>query len=210
MQENNLETHLYTYTDGGDKNSDDLEYMRIEVELEERVTSRAVDAQERSGARQGGAHAASSHPDRGVYKLPTLPTSLLSLPTPVQYLLASWDIKGSPLGHRNLSGPCNLAFRSSHAFRRYLSVMPLRWRGLMGMSCSTHSTAPYQSRWLLLALTTIWLATANAMTQARIAELRQETVAMFYHGFDNYMRVAFPEDEAGYPGDLRTPLLTSS
>jgi hypothetical protein len=53
MQENNLETHLYTYTDGGDKNSDDLEYMRIEVELEERVTSRAVDAQERSGARQG-------------------------------------------------------------------------------------------------------------------------------------------------------------
>jgi len=80
----------------------------------------------------------------------------------------------------------------------------------MGMSCSTHSTAPYQSRWLLLALTTIWLATANAMTQARIAELRQETVAMFYHGFDNYMRVAFPEDEAGYPGDLRTPLLTSS
>lgn len=74
--------------------------------------------------------------------------------------------------------------------------MPLRWRGLMGMSCCTHSTAAYQSRWLLLALTTIWLATANAMTQVRIAELRQETVAMFYHGFDNYMRVAFPEDEA--------------
>jgi hypothetical protein len=42
----------------------------------------------------------------------------------------------------------------------------------------------------------IWLATTNAMTQVRIAELRQETVAMFYHGFDNYMRVAFPEDEA--------------
>jgi hypothetical protein len=69
----------------------------------------------------------------------------------------------------------------------------------MGMSCSTHSTAAYQSRWFLLAFTTIWLAAANAMTQARISELRQETVAMFYHGFDNYMRVAFPEDEASYP-----------
>jgi hypothetical protein len=33
------------------------------------------------------------------------------------------------------------------------------------------------------------------MTPARIAELRQETVDMFYHGFDNYMDVAFPEDE---------------
>lgn len=78
--------------------------------------------------------------------------------------------------------------------------MPLRWRGLMGMSCSTHSTAAYQSRWLLLAFTIIRLAAVNAMTQARISELRQETVAMFYHGFDNYMRVAFPEDEASCPG----------
>lgn len=33
------------------------------------------------------------------------------------------------------------------------------------------------------------------MTAARIAELRQETVSMFYHGFDNYMDIAFPEDE---------------
>lgn len=33
------------------------------------------------------------------------------------------------------------------------------------------------------------------MTPARIAELRQETVSMFYHGYDNYMKVAFPEDE---------------
>ncbi|RDW75994.1 glycosyl hydrolase family 47 protein [Coleophoma crateriformis] len=33
------------------------------------------------------------------------------------------------------------------------------------------------------------------MTPARIAELRQETVDMFYHGFDNYMNIAFPEDE---------------
>lgn len=33
------------------------------------------------------------------------------------------------------------------------------------------------------------------MTPAHIAELRKETVDMFYHGFDNYMDVAFPEDE---------------
>ncbi|KAJ5037529.1 uncharacterized protein L3040_007701 [Drepanopeziza brunnea f. sp. 'multigermtubi'] len=33
------------------------------------------------------------------------------------------------------------------------------------------------------------------MSAARIAELRQETVEMFYHGFDNYMNIAFPEDE---------------
>lgn len=42
-----------------------------------------------------------------------------------------------------------------------------------------------------------WLTLANAMTPARIAELRQETVSMFYHGFDNYMNIAFPEDEVG-------------
>ena len=82
---------------------------------------------------------------------------------------------------------------------RKISVMPLSWRGMTGMSCSTHSTAIYQSRWMIVAISTIWLAAANAMTQARIAELRQETVGMFYHGFDNYMQVAFPEDEVSYP-----------
>jgi hypothetical protein len=33
------------------------------------------------------------------------------------------------------------------------------------------------------------------MTPAHIGELRKETVEMFYHGFDNYMDIAFPEDE---------------
>lgn len=33
------------------------------------------------------------------------------------------------------------------------------------------------------------------MGPARIAELRNETIDMFYHGFDNYMNIAFPEDE---------------
>ncbi|KAI1147944.1 glycoside hydrolase family 47 protein [Nemania diffusa] len=40
-----------------------------------------------------------------------------------------------------------------------------------------------------------WLAPVLAMSPRRIAELRQETVSMFYHGFDNYMKIAFPEDE---------------
>lgn len=34
-----------------------------------------------------------------------------------------------------------------------------------------------------------------AMRPDRIAELRQETVDMFYHGYDSYMQLAFPEDE---------------
>ncbi|RYC60290.1 hypothetical protein CHU98_g5907 [Xylaria longipes] len=33
------------------------------------------------------------------------------------------------------------------------------------------------------------------MRPSRVAQLRQETVDMFYHGFDNYMQIAFPEDE---------------
>jgi hypothetical protein len=72
--------------------------------------------------------------------------------------------------------------------------MPLRWRGGW-LGASSHSTAFRWSRWVLLGLWTIWLAAASAMTPARIAELRQETVSMFYHGYDNYMKVAFPEDE---------------
>lgn len=44
---------------------------------------------------------------------------------------------------------------------------------------------------LLLA----WLEQSWAMRPDRIASLRDETVKMFYHGYDNYMRVAFPDDE---------------
>lgn len=45
----------------------------------------------------------------------------------------------------------------------------------------------------LLVLT--WLAPVQAMRPDRIAMLRNETVEMFYHGYDNYMKLAFPEDE---------------
>ena len=41
------------------------------------------------------------------------------------------------------------------------------------------------------------------MTPARIAELRKETVDMFYHGFDHYMDVAFPEDEVRLQGRVQ-------
>jgi hypothetical protein len=33
------------------------------------------------------------------------------------------------------------------------------------------------------------------MPPDRLAALRKETVGMFYHGYDNYMEHAFPEDE---------------
>ena len=40
------------------------------------------------------------------------------------------------------------------------------------------------------------------MRPARVAELRRETVDMFYHGYDNYMRIAFPEDEVSFTRPL--------
>lgn len=50
--------------------------------------------------------------------------------------------------------------------------------------------------WLLSALVLLsWPGTTDAMRPSRIAKLRRETVDMFYHGFDNYMKIAFPEDE---------------
>lgn len=49
------------------------------------------------------------------------------------------------------------------------------------------------------------------MRPNRITDLRHETVDMFYHGFDNYMRVAFPEDEVSSiqaRSNAVTPLLS--
>ncbi|KAH7066238.1 glycosyl hydrolase family 47-domain-containing protein [Paraphoma chrysanthemicola] len=48
--------------------------------------------------------------------------------------------------------------------------------------------------WTLLGI--VWWATlAHGMTDEGIAHLRQETRDIFYHGYDNYMKHAFPEDE---------------
>ncbi|KAI1081922.1 glycoside hydrolase family 47 protein [Whalleya microplaca] len=48
---------------------------------------------------------------------------------------------------------------------------------------------------LLFVLLLPWVSSVASMRPSRIAELKQETVDMFYHGFDNYMKIAFPEDE---------------
>lgn len=48
---------------------------------------------------------------------------------------------------------------------------------------------------LCILFLSTWLLSVGAMHPDRIAQLRHETVDMFYHGFDNYMHIAFPEDE---------------
>ncbi|KAK3694922.1 glycosyl hydrolase family 47-domain-containing protein [Podospora appendiculata] len=55
---------------------------------------------------------------------------------------------------------------------------------------------PWSSTWLLvLTLVLVLAGPSMAMRPGHVQALRQETVEMFYHGYDNYMRVAFPEDE---------------
>ncbi len=73
--------------------------------------------------------------------------------------------------------------------------MPLRWLR-PSLRTSYNSRLPSHTRpWLYIFLVAAFVAVANAMPASRIAELRQEAVDMFYHGFDNYMDIAFPEDE---------------
>jgi hypothetical protein len=38
-----------------------------------------------------------------------------------------------------------------------------------------------------------WLV--SSMRADQLKQLRQDTVRVFYHGFSNYMKHAFPEDE---------------
>jgi hypothetical protein len=56
----------------------------------------------------------------------------------------------------------------------------------------------WHSVWTVFPLLVSLVALADAMTPRRIGELRQETISMFYHGFDNYMQIAFPEDEVRF------------
>lgn len=72
----------------------------------------------------------------------------------------------------------------------------------MDTSINSRAAPSFLSRWAVLAIIIIWLAAVNAMAPARIAELRKETIGMFYHGFDNYMEIAFPEDEVARPHHL--------
>ncbi|RAH49486.1 glycoside hydrolase family 47 protein [Aspergillus brunneoviolaceus CBS 621.78] len=54
-----------------------------------------------------------------------------------------------------------------------------------------------RSEWVItwVLLLSSWLAMAQGMRVDRVRELRKETEHMFYHGFDNYIQHAFPEDE---------------
>ncbi|KAI9698299.1 MAG: alpha mannosidase-like protein [Bogoriella megaspora] len=49
--------------------------------------------------------------------------------------------------------------------------------------------------WLSILLYILFAAHACGMTDDAIANLRQETRDIFYHGFNGYMKFAFPEDE---------------
>lgn len=46
-----------------------------------------------------------------------------------------------------------------------------------------------------VALSAWCVSLAHGMTDDHVAHLRRSTEHLFYHGFDNYMHVAFPEDE---------------
>ena len=70
--------------------------------------------------------------------------------------------------------------------------MPLRWRA--GLAAIGHDRRQHIT-WIPYIFVLLWVSLGYAMSPADIAELRKETVRMFYHGYDNYMNVAFPEDE---------------
>ncbi|KAF9883109.1 alpha mannosidase-like protein [Aspergillus nanangensis] len=55
----------------------------------------------------------------------------------------------------------------------------------------------HRSTWIVtwVLFLSIWIALAQGMKTDQINGLRRETEHMFYHGFDNYMKYAFPEDE---------------
>lgn len=54
---------------------------------------------------------------------------------------------------------------------------------------------PFQMIWLCILLLIFCATLGKCMTSEAIQHLRQETRDIFYHGYDNYMRHAFPEDE---------------
>lgn len=48
---------------------------------------------------------------------------------------------------------------------------------------------------VLLYLCLSWPAAVSAISTAKLAELRNATTDVFHHGWNNYMGIAFPEDE---------------
>ncbi|KAL8855560.1 MAG: hypothetical protein Q9178_007790 [Gyalolechia marmorata] len=83
------------------------------------------------------------------------------------------------------NSPCRTIKGASSVMQSQCSISP-RSRSL---SCR------WSILWLCLLVLSIGTVPAQAMTDGQIRELRQEAEHMFYHGYDNYMKHAFPEDE---------------
>lgn len=69
---------------------------------------------------------------------------------------------------------------------------------LLGLATGKTTTTTGQSlaSWASLCVLLLsWLVSVRAMRPERVVALRHETVEMFYHGYNNYMHIAFPEDE---------------
>ncbi|PWY77129.1 seven-hairpin glycosidase [Aspergillus heteromorphus CBS 117.55] len=67
----------------------------------------------------------------------------------------------------------------------------------MRSGCWHSQMSDLRSAWMMtwVLLLSLWLAVAQGMRTAQVKELRRETEHMFYHGFENYIEHAFPEDE---------------
>src|ERR1700761_5367489 len=70
------------------------------------------------------------------------------------------------------------------------NVYSISWLGLGGWGLGVGLR-------LLLAVVLMlaWTSPSLAMDQVTRESLRDQTVELFYHGYDNYMKHAFPEDE---------------
>ncbi|CAO2649766.1 Nn.00g010580.m01.CDS01 [Neocucurbitaria sp. VM-36] len=64
-----------------------------------------------------------------------------------------------------------------------------------GAPAPSPSPSPFHPLCLFLLFLCCWATCAHGMTDEAISTLRQETRDIFYHGFDNYMKHAFPDDE---------------
>ncbi|KKK19842.1 ER glycosyl hydrolase (Edem) [Aspergillus rambellii] len=66
----------------------------------------------------------------------------------------------------------------------------------MRSGCSSSQTSG-RSTWTMawVLILSLWASIAQSMRSDQIRELRIETEHMFYHGFENYLEHAFPEDE---------------
>ena len=88
---------------------------------------------------------------------------------------------------------------SSQRGRDHSEIETLKGCGL----CRPRNTIAFRTRsgsppaWdlALILILTLWASFAACMTPKTIDSLRSETRDIFYHGYDNYLRYAFPEDE---------------